>query len=162
MDKTEFNIAKTNFFGSQGYSLILEREKTIIILVQLFIALLVIASFSEKIIPPTAIPLMKIIIVFLLLLIPILIWDYVLKINDGINSITSVLFRKQEKEKWYLTPFKLSTYYYITILTVIVDVVCKIIIDNIILFLIACTIQVTIIALIILSKRYLNKGYSSL
>ena len=160
MNKDNEAINKVSMFSNQAYLLILERDKTIILVVQLFISLLVVASFSEKIIPSSSIPAMKLIIVFLLYLIPVMVWDYILKINDGINSVEKALVEiivgtpnGNKNNKWYLIPFKLSTYYYITALTFAVDMICKIFINSTILFLLGCLIQMILIAFVIFSKR---------
>ena len=91
-------LEKLKFYGDKYWNLINDRNKTIIFIIQLFIALLVIASFNDSIISSSSLVYLKILIIFLLSLIPIMLMDYLLQINDGLNSLHEVLeFQAENK-----------------------------------------------------------------
>ena len=127
-------IEKLKFFGSKCYDLIGERFRTIIYVIELMIALLVIATFSEEIIPKSNIGNLKILITFLLSLTPIMLADYMLKINDGINSlqkaITQIENVETEKKKWYFSLIDGSNYIYFLIQILVIYAVIFLIYQN--------------------------------
>lgn len=93
-------LEKLKFYGDKYWNLINERNKTIIFIIQLLIALLVIASFSGNIIPLFSLIYLKILIIFLLTLIPIMLVDYLFQINDGLNSLHQALEFPTVSKKW--------------------------------------------------------------
>ncbi len=125
-------IEKLKFFGNKCYDLIGERFRTIIYITELMIALLVIATFSEKIIPKSSIGNLKILITFLLSVIPIMLADYMLKINDGINSLqkAAILNDETEKKKWYFSLIDGSNYIYFLIQILVIYAVIFLIYQN--------------------------------
>ncbi len=125
-------IEKLKFFGGKCYDLISERFRTIIYVAELMIALLVIATFSEEIIPKSNLGNLKILITFLLSLIPIMLADYILKINDGINSLQKAATQKEsvEKKKWYLSLIDGSNYVYFVIQVFVIYAVIFLIYQN--------------------------------
>lgn len=128
-------IEKLKFFGSKCYDLIGERFRTIIYIIELMIALLVIATFSEEIIPKSNLGNLKILIIFLLSLIPIMLSDYMLKINEGINSLQKAAIPKElaestEKKKWYFSLVDGSNYIYLIILVLVIYAIIFLIYQN--------------------------------
>ncbi len=125
-------IEKLKFFGGKCYDLIGERFRTIIYVMELMIALLVIATFSEEIIPKSNIGNLKILITFLLSLIPIMLADYILKINDGINSLQKAAVQNigKEKKQWYFTLIDGSNNIYFLIQAFVIYAVIFLIYQN--------------------------------
>lgn len=159
MTENEIKLDQAKFYGQQGYVLILERDKTIIFLVQLIIALLAIATFSENIIPENLLSVIKILLIFLLFITPVMIWDYILKINDGINSVLKILEFKNNPEKWYKSLIGGSVYVYITLVSIIIDIIASLILQNLLAIIIALSTQILIIILLVcVSKKHFNKN----
>lgn len=122
---------KMKYFGNQWLAFFLEKIKMIIFIIQLMIALLVIVSFSGNIIHKQNLGYLKGLIIFLLFLIPIMMVDYTLKINDGLNSLQKALSFKAENEKWYYNLICNSSLVYISFVTLVVDIVIYLISQNI-------------------------------
>ena len=151
----DYEIEKTKFFLDKYWQLILERMKTIIFIAHLLIALLVITSFSEKIIPESTIPFLKILIVILFFLIPVMLVDYLLKLNEGLNELSKALNNKSNKSKKRLL-VKLvdgSNYIYALITIIVVNIIISFVVQNLQISLIVSLTQMTIIAILIFSKR---------
>ena len=111
---------RLKFFLDKYFQLILERDRLIIIVIQLLIALLVIASFSEKVI--VNINFIKILIIILLFLIPIMLIDYVLKLNNGLTSFAKNLGDKSEENKNFFKKIvDGSNYIYVLVICAIID-----------------------------------------
>jgi len=151
MDNNE--LEKLKFYGDKYWDLIKERIKTIIFTVQLMIALLVIVSFGDKIISVSDLGKLKILIIILLFLIPIMLMDYLLQINNGLNSLHQLLKFPKEEKKWHKKLIDGSNYIYIFITIIIVDVIIHLINQNFQISLIIFLIQLLLIAVIIFSKR---------
>ena len=148
-----YRLETIKFFANQYYGLTLERIKTIILMVQLLIALLVIASFSENIIPSSSVYYLKILIVFLLFLIPIMLADYLLQLNDGLNSLHKVLKFKNKRKKWYKELANGSNYIYALIIIFVIDIIIQLINQNFKITLMIFLIQVIFIAVLIFSRK---------
>lgn len=118
---------KLKFYGDKYWDLINERYKTIIFIIQLLIALLVIASFSDKIIPISNLIYLKILIIFLLALTPIMMIDYLLKIDAGLNSLHQVMKFSIVNKKWYTKLVDGSNYIYVVITIMAIDIIIALI-----------------------------------
>ncbi|MBU1289876.1 hypothetical protein KKG85_01380 [Patescibacteria group bacterium] len=145
-------IEKNNFFLLDKYfQLILERDKAIIFLIQLIIALLVIASFSDKIIS-NIIPI-KILIAILLFLTTLMLIDYLLKLNNGLNAYAKTLGDKSnDAKKWFRKLIDGSIYLYTSMIIIIIDVIIGLIILNLLISLYAFLVQIVIFAIYIFKK----------
>ncbi len=144
-------MEENKFFLDKLFQLILERDRTIIFLVQLIIALLVIASFSEKII--SNIDLIKNLITILLFLTTIMLTDYLFKVSDGLNFNTKVLSGKNnDSKKWFKKIIDGSVYLYALIIIIIIDIIIWSIILNIEILLYLLLVQTMIIAAYIFKK----------
>lgn len=146
-------LEKFKFFGDKYWNLITERNKTVIFIIQLLIALLVITSFSENIIPHSSLIYLKILIIFLLTLIPIMLTDFLLQINDGLDSLHKALEFPIVKKIWYMALINGSNYIYALITIIIVDIIIELINQNLQISLSIFLIQTLIISIIIFSKR---------
>ena len=71
-------LERNKFYLDKFFTLIVERDKSIIFIFQLMIALLVIAGLNNKIISTSVLPILKVLIVVLLSLIPIMVIDYLI------------------------------------------------------------------------------------
>lgn len=158
MDNQE--LEKLKFYIDKYWNLINERNKTIILIIQLLIALLVIASFGEKIIPYSNLINLEILIIFLLFLIPIMLVDYLLQLNDGLNSLHQVLKFPKVKKEWYKQLIDGSNYIYTLITIVTIDVVIQLINQNFQVSLLIFLIQALFISIIIFSKRIKQSKYN--
>lgn len=154
---SEQKIEKFKFFGGKCYDLIGERFRTIIYIVELMIALLVIASFSEDIIPKSSHGSLKNLIIFLLSVIPIMLADYMLKINDGINALQSAagLTTKGIKKNWHITLIDGSNYFYFFIVTIVIHIIIYLINQNFLTSIFIIIIQFCLISSIYYFKRKL-------
>lgn len=129
MNENDIKLDKVKYFWSQLYLLLLERERTIIFLVQLIIALMVIVTFTDKIISSEFISSIKFLIVILFYTIPIMMWDYILRLNEDINSLEKVIKneRKENLDKYKNSTFDSiiasSIYYYVFIVHFILNFV---------------------------------------
>jgi len=146
-------LEKFKFYANQYHNLIIDRIKTIILIIQLLIALLVIAGFSEKIVPPASIYYLKILIIFLLSLVPIMLVDYLLQLNDGLNSLHKVLKLEDNNNKLYKKIIDGSNYIYALIAVIIIDIIILLINQNFQITLIIFLIQVIVITILICVKR---------
>lgn len=147
------NNEKLKFYGDKYWNLINERNKTIIFIIQLLIALLVITSFSDKIIPLSSLIYLKILIIILLALIPIMLVDYVLKLNDGLNSLHQKLGFENKRKKWYMELIDGSNWIYTLISIIVIDWMIHLINQTLQLSIKIYLIQTLLIAIIIFSKR---------
>ena len=146
-------LEKLKFYGDKYWNLINDRNKTIIFIIQLFIALLVIASFNNNIISSSNLIYLKILIIFLLGLIPIMLVDYLLQINDGLNSLHEALDFPTENKKWYITLIDGTDYIYSLITIITIDVIIQLINQNLKISLLIFLIQTVLISIIVFSKR---------
>lgn len=151
MEKEEFKI---NFFGNKLWELILEKTKIIIITVQLIIALLAIASFSEKIVNPENTQYLKILIIILLSLIPVMLTDYIIQLDNGIKSIQKELSLNLDLGKtWYRKMIDGSNYIYMFITIVIIDSIIYLINQSYLILLLIILLQIISIATFIFSEK---------
>jgi len=79
--------------------------------------------------------------------------DYLLQINNGLNSLHQLLKFPKEEKKWHKKLIDGSNYIYIFITIIIVDVIIHLINQNFQISLIIFLIQLLLIAVIIFSKR---------
>lgn len=70
MTEEELNLDKNKFFLDKAFTLIADKEKIMTLIIQLMVALLIISSFSNNFIEDNGV--IKNIIIFLLILIPIM------------------------------------------------------------------------------------------
>jgi hypothetical protein len=147
-----YEMEKNKFFLDKYFQLIIERDKTIIFVVQLIIALLVIVNFNGKII--SNLNVIKTLITVLLFLTPIMIVDYLLRLNDGLNTLAKVLGDKSsDKKKWLKKLIDGSNYLYALIIIVIIDIIIGLIISNLTISLSVYLVQTIIVAVLIFAKR---------
>ena len=138
-------IEKNKFFSDKLFQLVLERDKAIIFLIQLIIALLVIASFSDKII--SNIVFIKNLIAILLFLTPLMLIDYILKLNNGLNEFAKIFVDKSNyTKKWFRKLIDGSIYLYILIIIIIIDIIIGLIVSNLLMPLYASLVQMVIFA----------------
>jgi len=152
MEKDEFE--KKKYFSDKLWDLIIERHKTIIFIIQLIIALLVIASFGDKLVPDSSFIIVRSLLIFLLLLTPIMLIDYLSKINEGLYSLSKVLEDDNDKHKrWYSKIIDGSNWLYAFIVIIIIDIIAGIIINHTMLTLLLCLIQLIFIGIIVFYQR---------
>jgi hypothetical protein len=155
--EAEHELEKVKFFGNHVYSLILEREKTIIVLTQLIVALLAISSFSETLVASSLLHWIKVIIFALLLLNPIMIWDYLFKLSEGTDVLLKTLGFQNKKQHWLTKVIGSTVYIYSGIITVVMDIIASFVVRNILVFLISLFVQVLLIAVLVFSREYARK-----
>jgi len=158
----KIQVDEFKFFANKLYDLITERYKSIILLAQLLIALLIIASFSDSIISEDNIGYVKILIICLLFLVPIMLVDYSLKINEGINSLGGVLNFKEPEKRWYDRAIDGSNYVYLAVVIVAINSIILLINQNLMSSIIIFEIQFLIILIVAYlfvrkSKKIKNK-----
>jgi len=149
----EEKLEKLKFFGDKYWNLINEKNKTIIISIQILVTLLVIASFDDKIIPFSSLKYLKILITFLLALIPIMLIDYLIQINDGLNSLHKALEFPTEQKRWYMLLINGSNYVYAVILCIVINIIIWLINQDILLAITIASIQLLLLSLIICLRR---------
>lgn len=143
-------MEKNNFFLDKYFQLILERDRTILFVIQLITALLVVASFSDKII--SNIEFVKILIISLLFLTTVMLIDFLLKLNSGLNALDKKISIKiNDSKKLSEKLIGGSIYLYTLITIVIVDIIIGLIISNLRISFYAFFVQIVIT--IYLSKR---------
>lgn len=149
---------KTKYFLDKCWELIFEKNKIIILVIQLIIALLVIASFNEKIIPISSVSHIKFLIIFLLALTPIMLIDYTLKLSDGINSLEKALNTPNVSNKpLYKKILDGSNYLYTVIIIIVIDIIIGVIAQSLMKTIIILLIQFLVIVAIIVSMKKFDK-----
>jgi len=155
----EIKEGEFKFFADKLYDLIAERYKSIIFLAQLLIALLIIASFSEVIIPRDYVAHLKGLIIFLLLLVPIMLVDYSLKINEGINAFSKFIGFEGLDKRRGIKIIDGSNYLYLFVVVAVIDigVFISLVASNI--FLSIFIIGVQLILIYILIEEYKKRAH---
>jgi len=128
--------------------IVFARKNIILTLVSLLLAVLVVASFNEKIIPVT--PVLKIWLVVLLSIIPVAMWDYDIKLAEGENYI----FKKLgvDKSKCESAPIEEimagSAQIYMTLLSIVIVAIIDFLVPSIVYTLGIAFFDFIVIALI--------------
>lgn len=104
------------------------RTNITITIATLAIAILVIASFNEKIIPVT--PILKIWIVTILSIIPIILWDYNFELASGQNKIMKKYNQKIDNKNLLEDVIKSSSLIYTLIISIIIIGIIDMIVPN--------------------------------
>jgi hypothetical protein len=143
---TEIENEKKKFFLDKYFQLILERDRMVIFFVQLMIALLVMAGFSDKIISNTG--FIKILISIFLFLTTIMLIDYLLKLNDGLNAHAKIFTTENlPTKKWFKKIIDGSVYVYTSIIIILIDIIIGFIFSNLLISLCLFWPQIIIICI---------------